>query len=213
MNRSDNLYIDHTEESAAKALKMADEFLAIQDINKKTTIRLRLLVEETIGMVKAMTGDFNALFHMEEDNGEFRIVLTCKTLMDKEKKSSLLSVSTSGKNAAAKGFMGKISEIIENGILNFDDVMKLNQQYGGGSVDYMCMGMGSMGTVPLAVPVESEPVTWSLSNYRNALEESSDNNAPAKEAWDELEKSIVANIAKDVIVGVKKDRVDVTIIA
>ena len=213
MNRSDNLYIDHTEESAAKALKMADEFLAIQDINKKTTIRLRLLVEETIGMVKAMTGDFNALFHMEEDNGEFRIVLTCKTLMDKEKKSSLLSVSSSGKNAAVKGFMGKISEIIENGILNFDDVMKLNQQYGGGSVDYMCMGMGSMGTVPLAVPVESEPVTWSLSNYRNALEESSDNNAPAKEAWDELEKSIVANIAKDVIVGVKKDRVDVTIIA
>ena len=213
MNRSDNLYIDHTEESAAKALKMADEFLAIQDINKKTTIRLRLLVEETIGMVKAMTGDFNALFHMEEDNGEFRIVLTCKTLMDKEKKSSLLSVASSGKNAAVKGFMGKISEIIENGILNFDDVMKLNQQYGGGSVDYMCMGMGSMGTVPLAVPVESEPVTWSLSNYRNALEESSDNNAPAKEAWDELEKSIVANIAKDVIVGVKKDRVDVTIIA
>ena len=213
MNRSENLYIDHTEESAAQALKMADEFLAIQDINRKTTIRLRLLVEETIGMVKAMTGDFNALFHMEEDNGEFRIVLTCKTLMDKEKKSSLLSVSSSGKNAAVKGFMGKISEIIENGILNFDDVMKLNQQYGGGSVDYMCMGMGSMGTVPLAVPVESEPVTWSLSNYRNALEESSDNNAPAKEAWDELEKSIVANIAKDVIVGVKKDRVDVTIIA
>jgi hypothetical protein len=213
MNRSENLYIDHTEESAAQALKMADEFLAIQDINRKTTIRLRLLVEETIGMVKAMTGDFNALFHMEEDNGEFRIVLTCKTLMDKEKKSSLLSVSSSGKNAAVKGFMGKISEIIENGILNFDDVMKLNQQYGGGSVDYMCMGMGSMGTVPLAVPVESEPVTWSLSNYRNALEESSDNNTPAKEAWDELEKSIVANIAKDVIVGVKKDRVDVTIIA
>jgi hypothetical protein len=212
MNRSENLYIDHTEESAAQALKMADEFLAIQDINRKTTIRLRLLVEETIGMVKAMTGDFNALFHMEEDNGEFRIVLTCKTLMDKEKKSSLLSVSSSGKNAAVKGFMGKISEIIENGILNFDDVMKLNQQYGGGSIDYMCMGMGSMGTVPLAVPADAEPVTWSLSNYRNALEESSEN-APSKEAWDELEKSIVANIARDVIVGVKKDRVDVTIIA
>ena len=108
--------------------------------------------------------------------------------------------------------MGKISEIIENGILNFDEVMKLNQEYGGGSVDYVSMGMGAMGAVHLAVPVDQEPITWSLSNYRNALEESSDK-IPSKEAWDELEKSIVANIAKDVIVGVKKDRVDLTIIA
>jgi len=212
MNRSDNLYIDHTEEKAAQALKAVDDFLAVQDLDKKTSLRIRLLVEETIGMVKAMTGDFDSLLHIEEEDGEFRIKLICKTLMDKEKKSSLLSVSSSGRNAAVRGFMGKISEIIENGILNFDEVMKLNQEYGGGSVDYMCMGVGSMGGMPLAVPVESEPITWTLSNYRNALEESS-GDVPAKEAWDELEKSIVANIARDVIVGVKKDRVDLTIIA
>lgn len=212
MNRSEDIYINNTEEKAAEALKIADDFLLLQDIGKKTTIRRRLLVEETIGMVKAMTGDFNAMLHLEEDNGEFRIILTCKTLMDKGKKDSLLSVSTSGKNAAVKGFMSKISEIIENGILNFDEVMKLNQEYGGGSVDYVSMGMGAMGAVHLAVPVDQEPITWSLSNYRNALEESSDK-IPSKEAWDELEKSIVANIAKDVIVGVKKDRVDLTIIA
>ena len=212
MSRSEDIYINNTEEKAAEALKIADDFLMLQDIDKKATIRRRPLVEETIGMVKAMTGDFNAMVHLEDDNGEFRIVLTCKTLMDKEKKNSLLSVSTTGKNAAVKGFMGKISEIIENGILNFDEVMKLNQEYGGGSVDYVSMGMGAMGAVHLAVPVDQEPITWSLSNYRNALEESSDK-IPSKEAWDELEKSIVANIAKDVIVGVKKDRVDLTIIA
>ena len=33
-----------------------------------------------------------------------------------------------------------------------------------------------------------------------------------KEAWDELEKSIVASLARDVIVGIKKDSVTMTIV-
>ena len=58
-----------------------------------------------------------------------------------------------------------------------------------------------------------EPIIWSLNNYREGLEQADDSDAPVKEAWDELEKSIVASIAKDVVVGVKKDRVEMTIIA
>ena len=52
-----------------------------------------------------------------------------------------------------------------------------------------------------------------MNNYKEGLEQADDSDAPAKEAWDELEKSIVASIAKDVVVGVKKDRVEMTIIA
>ena len=33
-----------------------------------------------------------------------------------------------------------------------------------------------------------------------------------KEAWDELEKSIIANLADDVLVGVRKDKVEILII-
>ncbi len=209
MNRSGELYVNNTEENAAAALQKIDEFIAGQDIDRKEMIHLRLLTEESIGMVKAMTQDFMALISMEEENGEYRIRLTFKTDMNREKKSELLSVATSGKNAAAKGFMGKIGDIIENGLLNYDNVMKLQQEYGGGYSDYIGMGM----CVPGEIQMAGDPLVWSLSKYRSALGEGTEGSGDAQNAWDELEKSIVASLAKDVTVGVKKDRVDMVISA
>jgi hypothetical protein len=164
-------------------------------------------------MVRAMTGNFQAKMTMENEDGENRIRLVVETNMNRDKKDELLSVSTKGKNAAAKGFMGKIREIIENGLLDYDDAMRWEQEYGGGMPDYAYMGMGFPVTNPISVPTHDGAITWSLSNYKDALEEAPDSEENVQEAWDELEKSIVANIAKEVTVGVRKDRADLTIIA
>ena len=209
MNKSAEMYVNNTEENASAALKKIDEFLVHQDIDRKKTIHLRLLAEETIGMVKAMTSDFMALMWVEEEDGVYRIRLTVKTDMDKEKKSELLSVATSGKNAAARGFMGKIGEIIENGLLSYDNVMKLQQEYGSGYTDYVGMGM----CVPGEIQMAGDPLVWSLSKYRASLGEEAGEENGAGSAWDELEKSIVASLAQDVAVGVRKDRVDMVITA
>ena len=53
---------------------------------------------------------------------------------------------------------------------------------------------------------------WSMEDYRKALQQNKDSNEGMMHAWDELEKSIVASIADDVIVGVKNNRVQMTII-
>ena len=55
-------------------------------------------------------------------------------------------------------------------------------------------------------------VMWSLNDYRQSLSEAIENVGGAKDAWDELEKSIIGNVADDIIVGVKGNRVDMTII-
>ena len=210
MNKTEDMYIDNTESRAAAVVEAVDKFIEDQGLTGKKAIHLRLLAEETIGMVKAMTGDFDALFHIEEEDGEYKLKLTLRTNMDIEKKEELLSVSRSGKNAAAKGFMGKMGEIIENGLLNYDFALRLQQEYGSGYVDYLSMGMG----IPSETYVSGNPITWSLNSYRDALSEAEgDSREPVQDAWDELEKSIVASIAKDVIVGIKKDRVDMTIVA
>lgn len=210
MNKTEDMYIDNTESRAAAVVEAVDKFIEDQGLTGKKAIHLRLLAEETIGMVKAMTGDFDALFHIEEEDGEYKLKLTLRTNMDIEKKEELLSVSRSGKNAAAKGFMGKMGEIIENGLLNYDFALRLQQEYGSGYVDYLSMGMG----IPSETYVSGNPITWSLNSYRDALSEAEgDSKEPVQDAWDELEKSIVASIAKDVIVGIKKDRVDMTIVA
>ena len=47
--------------------------------------------------------------------------------------------------------------------------------------------------------------TWVLSKYREQTEEGT-------EPWDELEKSIVANLADEVIVGSRTDYVDMMVV-
>ena len=50
------------------------------------------------------------------------------------------------------------------------------------------------------------PYTWTLENYKNQAKKAKE------EAWDELEKSVIASIADDVIVGVKGKRADIIVI-
>ena len=146
-----------------------------------------------------MTGDYKAMMWFERDVKEASVNLTARTgSMNIDMKEGLLSVSSSGKNASRKGFMSKIGDIIENGILNFENVMKLEQQYGMGYVGY---GAVSEMSADFAM-------SWSLAQYRNTLSTAKNDDSEAEEAWDELEKSVVASLAKDVTVGVKKDTVE-----
>ncbi len=208
MVKMNEIYISNREDNYAEVLEKADEFFGEQGVDHKSAIRLRLVVEETIGMIRAMAGEFNAKFWIERDDDEFRLMLMGKTNMDKGKKSDLLSVSSTGANASARGFMGKIGEIIENGLLSYDDVMKLEQKYVGGSVNYAMAGFG----MPEEVPMMGDALTWSLGKYRDSIAPVAREKESAEaEAWDELEKSIVASIAEDVMVGIKKDRVDMMI--
>lgn len=183
------------------ALSKIDSYLEDFELGKKDTLHMRLLMEETLGMLGAMTGDYHALIWLEKADNQCQIKLVAKTEMDMDKKKELMSVSKSGENTLHKGFMGKIGEIIENGILNYESVMKLQQVYGGGYVDYAALGGN---------PSDSMFV-WSLDQYRGALDEALAENNAAGAARDELEKSIVASLAKDVTVGVKMDQVELTI--
>ena len=48
---------------------------------------------------------------------------------------------------------------------------------------------------------------WSLEQYRNSVKKEEQ-----AEAWDELEKSVIASVADDVIVGVKGKRADIIVV-
>lgn len=200
MIRTEEFYIDSTDEKATAALAVADEFIKSLISDKKQAMHIRLLVEETIGMVKAMTVNFEAYFWLEKENDEYRVKLNVRTDMSKEKKEELLSLSTTGENVAVKGFMGKIREMIENSLLDFDSAIIQQQKYGG-NTGYSYVGMGTLD--------DDSPVFWSLNNYKESLKEDD----PGEDKWDELERSIVASLAKEVTIGIRNNIVDMTIIA
>ncbi len=183
-----------------------DELISELEISPKDATRLKLIYEETVGMLKAMTTDYKAEIWFERYKKECCLKLTAKTDMSAPAKKELIDISSDKKNSSVKGVMGKIGDVIENGILHYSEVMKLNQEYGGTPVNYGTMGIyGAMDGMDPAV-------MWSLSDYRDALPEVDAEKEAIRQATDELEKSIVGSLAEDVLVGVKGNRVDMTIV-
>ena len=119
-------------------------------------------------------------------------------------RKELLKASSSGKNAAAKGFMGKIKDIF-NRALASDDLQNLAYYYSQGIIVTENAFMTDSYTSTTGT------VSWSMKKYKTEVEKESANNAEAKDEWDELEKSIVAKVADEVEIAISGDKVEMTV--
>lgn len=192
-------------------LEKADDIIEELSLDNKNAIHAKLIFEETLGMLKGMTDNYKAVIWLEKYKKSYCLKFVAKTQMDYGKKQELLSVSTDKKNSSIKGVMDKIGDMIQNEILGYENATKMAQEYGGVYLDYNAMGRYSS--------VEGLPeygMMWSLNDYRECLDDINGGDSSVTEdskfAWDELEKSIVANIANDILVGVKGDNIEMTII-
>ncbi|MBR1470907.1 MAG: hypothetical protein IJ600_04610 [Lachnospiraceae bacterium] len=183
------------------ALKETERFAKYQDLDRKSAMRLRLLAEETLGMVKAITGAFNAKFWLEKDGDTCKIHLDADTYMDDDKKRELISISSSGKNEANKGFMGMVKNLFLAAMKGFEDANQAQIDFGDSTVMFGTLGMREVDAIT------NINYVWSYAQFKeNVVENDAENGS-----WDELEKSIVGNIADDVRVAVKGDIVELVI--
>ena len=119
-------------------------------------------------------------------------------------RDELISVSKSGKNAAAKGIMGKIRAVAETMLLAAFDPDLAPMAAPGEFYDYHGYNMG-FGYIAPEMEAELGCIyTWSLFNYKTAVEDKEDEYA-------ELERSIVAKLADDIIVGVRGKNVEIVV--
>lgn len=195
-----------TGKDLSKELDRADDIIDELGLVGKSAIHAKLVFEETLGMLAQMIENYKAVVWLEKYKDSFCLKLLAKTEMDYDKKSELLSLASNHKNSSIKGFMDKVGDVIQNGLLNYENVANLSREYGG------IVDCGSLGMYSGMEGVSEYGMMWSLNDYRESLEEARSSDEASKDAWDELEKSIVANLANDVIVGVKGDRVEMTII-
>ena len=111
--KSDRILVTSKGAGVAAAMKQAAAAAAYRDLNKKETLRLCLLAEEMLGMLREITGETEAGFWVESENKRFSLHLTAHPVITAAMRTELLSVSTSWKNDAAVGFMGKLRDIME----------------------------------------------------------------------------------------------------
>lgn len=207
--RSDAITIYGDLTGREEALDTAERFVSYNKLSGKDAMHLRLLTEEAICLVHGVMAGIEGKLWLESEKQDdtliCRICLTANDNVTESQENKLLSVSTSGTNENAKGILGKIRELIRisaqhHPIVNFDEVNAEDT-----FDDWYYMG------VPHS---ESRMIDdyyvgyWSLDIYRKTLKESQ---PQSSEQWDELEKSIISNLADDVKVWLKNDTTEVVI--
>lgn len=170
----------------------AERVAVYNHLDERKSRRLRLLAEEMIGMLPELLEFGNGEFWVENKDNKFELHVSVKPEdvldLDKEK---ILSVSKSGINVAEKGILNKIRNAAEMMLLSYSEASTAYPN------EFYDMGM--------VTGYSNYSSTWSLSGYKDSA-------AGHKEEWDELEKSIIANLADDVIVGVTGSKVDIIVV-
>ena len=180
------------------ALSQVDKVTEYKGLTGKNALHLRLLAEEMMGMMRSITGETEGKFWIEDEENVYQLHLQVVTRMDSEKRDQLLSAASTGKNESAKGLMGRLRDFFDRGadedVAPFTSSLLLPEMY-------------AESTTPT---LDWE---WSMMRYENALSyRIKENDTAAKEAWDELEKSVVAKVADDVKVSIRGRTVEMTII-
>ena len=182
-----------------EALALTDKTASYSALDHKSALRLRLLSEELIGFIGAFKDNHQGDFWLEADDKDIEIHLMTEIPMDLQTRRELLAVSTSGKNDAAKGFMGKLREMIANATLPNDPEEK--------EMSDQVLGLMSLGS---QFGQYSGNYSWAMTQYTASINNASSKPEVQKEK-DDLERSIVANIADDVKVNIINDSVEITI--
>ena len=182
-------------DSLKKVLSETEKTSVYASLDQKQSGRLRLLSEELVEMLPSLLEFTAGEFWIEcaGKNFELHTVLNPNDSLTSEKRDELLKVSSSGKNAAAVGIMAKIRLAATFMLIDYEK----NAAQMPATNDFYHDGMGANPYFTIS--------SWSLENYRTKAK------GEQGEKWDELEKSIIANIADDVLVGIDGKKVEIIV--
>ena len=189
--KTDVIVISNDGNNMEAVLGQVDALAAYKALSPENAMHLRLLAEETMALMRAITGEVKGEFWIENLDNVYEIHLKVETLADAHKREQLLSASSTGKNEATRGFMGKIRAFFQPSA----DAPMFTSGFAGGA------------------PQMYGNYEWSMEDYREQLRQYRQQNAEGgQEAWDELEKSVVSRVADDVKVSILGRIVEMTIV-
>lgn len=177
-------------------LKESERVAEYNGLSHKQALQLRLLCEEIDGMLPNIVDDFEGELWIDFEDGVCKVNVSVQfPEVNADKKAELISIAKDQKNAAAVGIVGKIRNAIENFFLDED-----------------IMTAATISTRPYSLATGycdgvDYDYLWRLEEYRKSVKKEEQ-----VEAWDELEKSVIASVADDVIVGVRGKRAEIVIL-
>ena len=111
--RSDTILIDNKGNGFDNAIKETAKAAEYCGLEKKDALYLQLCTEEILSLARSVTGEMQASFWLENEGKQYTLHMSTKAVLDKEKRSLLIASSTTGRNEAAKTFLGQIRDSFE----------------------------------------------------------------------------------------------------
>ena len=183
-------------------LKESEKVAVYNEMTHKQALQLRLICEEIDGMLPNIIDDFSGDFWIDFEDGLCKVNVSLRfEEFTAEKKEGLVSIAKNKKNAAETGIVGKIRSALE-------DVFLTDDSFEGGdmSLESRYFVTEFYDTVDHYSGMEYASF-WSLNRYRSSVKKEK-----KVAEWDELEKSVIASVADDIIVGVKGKCADIIVV-
>ena len=195
--KTDIIVVSSKGRKMEEALKQVEKVAVYKELEPRGAMQLRLLAEEMLGMMRAITGETEGEFWIEDQDNLYQLHLRVKTRMNSEKRDQLLAASSSGKNESARGLMGRLLDFFDREM--DEDIAAISS--------------------PLVLPEMYEHSAtsldweWSMTAYQNELSTLvKKKDQSALDMWDELEKSVVTHVADDVRVSIRGQQAEMTIL-
>ena len=116
--KSDVISIDNHENGFRAVEEETRKIAKYTGLNAKSRIHLQLFAEEMLSMVHAITGEMQGTFWVEKVNQRYDLHLATQVMLDKQKRELLIRSTSSRKNEAAQGFLGRLRESFEKAMLS-----------------------------------------------------------------------------------------------
>ena len=167
-------------------LKESEKVAIYNELSQKQALQLRLLCEELEGLLPNIVDDFDGEIWIEFEKGVCKINASIHFFeFTANKKKQLINLAKDKKNSAVVGIVGKIRSALEDVFLDDGNVQAYD--------------MANLFNYATAYSTGADySYMWSLNEYKRRVK-----TEKTQEAYDELEKSIIASLADDVTVGVK----------
>ncbi len=189
-NKSLDCPIQDGMEQIVRALDETERFAKEEKMQKRDALHLRLLAEELLGMAGTLLQVKDGMYWIEKNENDIDLHLIVKARTGSDVENALLSISSDHKNAAYAGVKGRIIQFLDM----FNDAS----------------GVYSLDMIEQQHPYimhTNEVYEWSYRLYTEELRQDSERVAE----WDELEKSVLTKLTRDIVVGVRPNSVEIVL--
>ena len=117
--KSEVIKIDNKGKGFKECVEVTRKQAQAQNLARKEVLQMEILANEMLSLASGVPGKMRASFWVENENKDFKLLMTTKTVMDSEDRYQLL-LDSKGKNSTNNtGFLGALRSSFEQA-MTFD---------------------------------------------------------------------------------------------